>query len=183
MDLINLFPLSHHFPTDGKNGCLALQYSQNDSMFLPGPRGIATGGLKDKTTAKWSEKGHGTMSHEDTKGAHTARHPIRSIREAREWSVFSHVNPDVSGCRFRQISDTQQVLRNSWRARELSLDESSGSDPRRTVDPSITVLKSPHTTVGIPGSMKSQQNSKNPFLVWSIHTAYSIRQLSDSKFT
>ena len=60
MDLINLFPLSYHFPTDGKNGCLVLQYSQNDSMLdlssrscktdtlhfhLPGPRGIGTGGL------------------------------------------------------------------------------------------------------------------------------------------
>ena len=173
MDLINLFPLSHHFPTDGKNGCLVLQYSQNDSMLdlssrscktdtlhfhLPGPRGIGTGGLKDKTTAAWSEKGHGKMSHEDTKGAHTVGHPIRSIREAREWSVFSHVNPDVSGCRSRQISDTQQVLKNSWRAKELSLDESNGSDPLRSVDRLLIMLKSPHTTVGIPGSMKSQQN-------------------------
>ena len=120
------------------------------------------------------------MSHEDTKGAHTAGHPIRSIREAREWSVSSQEKPDVSGCRSRQISDTQQVLKNSWRAKELSLDESSGSDPRRPVERSITVLKSPHTTVGIPGSMKSQHNSKNSFLARTWFGAYTQHTRKDS---
>ena len=62
-DLITFLPLSHHFPTDGKKGCLVLQYIQKDSIsdlssgsskmemlhfYLLGPRGMRTGGLMER---------------------------------------------------------------------------------------------------------------------------------------
>ena len=194
-DLITFLPLSHHFPTDGKKGCLVLQYIQKDSIsdlsygsfkmemlhfHLPGPRGMRTGGLMERWTTEWSEKGHGTKLQNETNGAHTAGHPIKSIREAQAWSGLSQVKPGVSGWRSRQMSTTQHFAKHSRKASELSWESSSGSDPRRSMNLSKTVLKSPRTKVGIPGSTTSTQASKKSFLAESRFGAYTQRTRKDN---
>ena len=58
------------------------------------------------------------------------------------------------------MSITQHSRKSDLRAVELSQDKSRESEPRLSKDLSITVLKSPQTTVGTEGSILSTQESK-----------------------
>ena len=173
------FPLSHQSATDGKDSLLERQCDQKEEMIStysssdrteqlsfhkPGPRSNTSGTLVDNETAQWSEKGHGMISQEIKQADHATGRPMRSIREAKAPFGLSQVKARTSGCKERHASKTQQSSKRRKSAAELSLVESRGSDPDLSKLLSNTVLKSPHTTVGVAGSIQEGTSSRK----WSL---------------
>jgi len=94
----------------------------------------------------------GTKEQDETDDTQTYGTTMRSIREARLPFHLVQVKPEAQGCRYLQISITQQASKRLTRKEELSREESKGSEPDRSRERSETVLKSPARTVGIGGS-------------------------------
>ena len=176
--LILSFPQSHHWAQEGKDVFFNFQTHQKLWMeeqksasskvdvfkiHLPGPRGKGTGTAHWSTTAEWSERGQGRISHEATKWSQDEGQPIRSMLEEEEPSGLSQVKAVESGCITRQTSDTDKMWKRFFKATELSREESKAAF-RRSRALSKTALKSPHSNVGTDRSIWSAQKSKKSFL-------------------
>ena len=59
------------------------------------------------------------------------------------------------------MSTTQQASKSPRREEELSREESAGSEPKRSIGRSKTVLKSPARMVGTEGSILGWRSSRN----------------------
>ena len=124
------------------------------SFHLPRPRGKGDGIGHERSTANWSERGHGRMVQSQTWWSHDIGHPIRSILDAREPSGFIHFKPGARGCTWFQVSTIQQSSKSVRSKR----------NPLRSKDLSKTALRSPATTVGIAGSTLSMMKRKKSSL-------------------
>lgn len=169
MPLIRLLPSSHHLARDGKrrmedrhafqNSEMDLTYSSSSRMEVfsfqsPIPGGTTSGIDTINKTAQWSEKeGHGSISQHDTDDTQTYGTPMMSIRDAQVPSHLVQVKPKVEGWRYLHTSMTQHASKGHRREEELSREESAGSEPKRSIAWSKTMLKSPAKMVGTEGSI------------------------------
>ena len=123
------------------------------SFQKPGPGGTTSGIESERHTPQWSEKGQGTILHEETEDTHENGTPKRSIRDARLPSHLVQVKPEEEGWRYLQISITHQSSKRYLSEEELSREEVDKPPPARSRERSKTSLKSPQRTVGIEGSI------------------------------
>lgn len=131
------------------------------SFQCPGPRGVTSGTVKSRKWASWSEYGHETILINEMQCNQGWGPQIMSIRLAREPSDFVQEKQTRLGLNCLQRSTKSRSLRKKDSVWELSRD-SEGSPPvppLRSIETSMTVLKSPAMKVGIEESIEEKEKT------------------------